>query len=283
MKGTTAVNTYRTIWISDIHLGTRGCKAHALLDFLRGNEAEHIYLVGDVFDGWQMKRSWFWTQEHNDVIQKVLRKVRKGARVVYLPGNHDEFLHQYVGLQFGGIAVQREAIHRTRDGRRLLVVHGDEFDGVVKYKRWLAVLGSQAYDFAILFNHWFNVVRRKLGLPYWSISAYLKSKVKKACTFVSDFEQTLADVARKQHCDGVVCGHIHRAEIRMIQGTLYCNTGDWVESCTSLVEHLDGRLEILTWDDPRQPGVARAETGTVEPLPALADMAFFDSTDSVRS
>lgn len=277
------MNTYRTIWISDIHLGTRGCKAHALLDFLRAHEAEHIYLVGDVFDGWQLKRSWFWTQEHNDVIQKTLRKARKGARVVYLPGNHDEFLHQYVGLQFGGITVQREAVHRTRDGRRLLVVHGDEFDGVVKYKKWLAVLGSRAYDLAILFNHGFNVVRRRLGLPYWSISAYLKYKVKNACKFVSDFEQTLADVARKRHCDGVVCGHIHRAEIRMIQGILYCNTGDWVESCTALVEHLDGRLEILTWHDPRQPGARAEVSSSLAPQTALAGVAGFDLPGMTRT
>lgn len=241
------MNVYRTIWISDVHLGTRGCKADHLLDFLRHHEAENIFLVGDIFDGWQLKKSWLWTQAHNDVIQKILRKVRKGARAVYFPGNHDEFVHQYVGLQFGGITIERDLVHTTADGRRLLILHGDAFDGVVRYKKWLAVLGSRAYDMSILVNHWFNRVRKLLGLPYWSLSAYLKYKVKNACKFVSNFESALAQEARRRGVHGVVCGHIHRAEIRMIEGILYCNTGDWVESCTALVEHLDGRLEIIPW------------------------------------
>ncbi len=260
------MNVYRTIWLSDVHLGTRGCRAAALLDFLRHHESEYLYLVGDIFDGWQLKKSWYWIQEHNDVIQKVLRKVRKGTKVFYLPGNHDEFLHQYVGLQFGGIQMVREIVHETADGRKLLVLHGDEYDGVVKYKKWLAVLGSTAYDWAIVINHWFNVVRRRLGMPYWSLSAYLKHKVKSACTFVSNFEHTLADVARKRNLQGIVCGHIHRAEMRTVDGVLYCNDGDWVESCTALVEHADGRLELVTWADPQAtPLAAPAQLPADEP------------------
>ena len=252
------MNTYRTIWISDVHLGTRGCKAHALLDFLRCNEAQHIYLVGDIFDGWALRKSWFWSQDFNDVVQKLLRKARKGAKVVYLPGNHDEFLHQFVDLEFGHIAIKKEVVHTTADGRRLLVLHGDECDGVVKYNKWIALLGSRAYDAALVLNNWFNVARRAMGLPYWSLSAYLKYKVKNACKFVSDYEHALAELARKHQCDGVVCGHIHRAEIRNIQDIQYCNDGDWVESCTSLVEHHDGRLELITWADVQAPA---AEAG----------------------
>ncbi len=243
------MNHYRTIWISDVHLGTRGCKAQALLDFLRYNEAQYIYLVGDIFDGWALRKTWYWSQDFNDVVQKLLRKARKGAKVVYLPGNHDEFLHQFVDLEFGHIAIKKELVHTTADGRRLLVLHGDECDGIVKYNKWLALLGSKAYDAALIINHWFNVARRAMGLPYWSLSAYLKYKVKNACKFVSDYENALAELARKNRCDGVVCGHIHRAEIRSIQDVQYCNDGDWVESCTSLVEHHDGRLELITWAD----------------------------------
>lgn len=239
----------RTIWVSDFHMGTRGCKSAALLDFLRHHDAETLYLVGDIIDGWQLRKSWFWTQPHNDLIQKLLRKARKGSTVYYLPGNHDEFAQAYEGLQFGGITVRREMIHTLLDGRRLLVIHGDQFDGVVLHKKWLAHLGAGAYDAALFLNHWFNVVRRRLGRPYWSLSSYLKHKVKNAVNFISNFETALADEARRRGCVGVVCGHIHRAEIRMIQGILYCNDGDWVESCTALVEHLDGRLEIVTWGD----------------------------------
>lgn len=264
MSHPSTVRTYRTIWLSDVHLGTRGCKAQALLDFLRHHDAQFIYLVGDIFDGWALRKSWFWSQEFNDVVQKLLRKARKGAKVVYLPGNHDEFMHHFVDLEFGHISIKKEVIHTTADGRRLLVLHGDEFDGVVKYNKWIALLGSRAYDAALILNHWFNVIRRAMGLPYWSLSAYLKFKVKNACKFVSDFENALAEHARKQRCDGIVCGHIHRAEIRTIQGVQYCNDGDWVESCTSLVEHQDGRLELITWADVQsaKPVQDTAETAT---------------------
>ena len=238
---------YRTIWISDIHLGTRGCKAEFLLSFLRATESEHLFLVGDIVDGWRLRRSWYWPQAHNDVVQKLLRKARKGTRVIYVPGNHDEALRDYVDNHFGGVEVVRDWVHTMADGRRFLVLHGDEFDGVVRYARWLAFLGDHAYTFALSLNHWFNAVRRRLGYPYWSLSAYLKDKVKNAVEFISRFENAVADEARRRGVDGVVCGHIHKAEIRDIEGITYCNDGDWVESCTALVETLEGKLEIVHW------------------------------------
>jgi len=242
---------FRTIWISDIHLGTRGCKAEFLLDFLRETESDTLYLVGDIVDGWRLKRSWYWPQPHNDVVQKLLRKARKGTRVVYVPGNHDEILRGFLEINIGQIEVLPEALHVTADGKRLLVLHGDEFDGVVRYARWLALLGDWAYNFALGANYWMNRARRALGLSYWSLSAYLKYRVKNAVEFVSRFEDAVADAASKRGVDGVVCGHIHHAEIRDIRGVVYCNDGDWVESCTALVEHADGRLEILRWvEDP---------------------------------
>lgn len=243
---------YRTIWISDIHLGTRGCKADLLLEFLKHTESDTLYLVGDIVDGWRLKRSWYWHQSHNDVVQKLLRKARKGTTVIYVPGNHDEALRDYTELQFGGVTVQMEAIHQTADGRRFLVTHGDHFDGIVTCAKWLALLGDAAYGFALNLNTWFNHLRRRMGLPYWSLSAYLKHKVKNAVEFISDYEHAIAEEARRRHVDGVVCGHIHHAEIRDIDGILYCNDGDWVESCTALVEHFDGQLEILHWASLRE-------------------------------
>ena len=236
---------YRAIWISDVHLGTRGCKAEQLLKFLRETESEYLYLVGDIIDGWRLKRSWYWPQTHNDVVQKVLRKARKGTKVIYVPGNHDELVRDYVGLQFGGVAVEREAVHEMRDGRRFLVIHGDEFDVVVQFARPLAVLGDHAYRLALVLNTWVNAIRRRLGYPYFSLSAKLKHKVKNAVEFISRFEHAIAQEAAKREVDGVICGHIHHAEMRPMHGVEYCNDGDWVESCTALVEHLDGRLEIL--------------------------------------
>lgn len=242
---------YRAIWISDVHLGTRGCKAAFLLDFLKHTESDFLYLVGDIVDGWRLRRSWYWNQLHNDVIQKVLRKARKGTKVVYVPGNHDEMLRDYLDLHFGGIYVTGEAMHTTVDGRQLLVIHGDAFDGVVRYARWLAFLGDHAYATALWLNHWFNKARLALGYPYWSLSAYLKHRVKNAVSYISDYEHAVAAEAKRRHADGVVCGHIHKAEIQQIDGVLYCNDGDWVESCTALVEHHDGRLEILHWAEIR--------------------------------
>jgi UDP-2,3-diacylglucosamine pyrophosphatase LpxH len=250
---------FRTIWISDVHLGTRGCKAGFLLDFLKRTESENLYLVGDIVDGWRLRRSWYWNQLHNDVVQKLLRKARKGTKVVYVPGNHDEMLRDYLDLHFGGIFVTGETMHVTADGRRLLILHGDAFDGVVRYARWLAFLGDRAYNFALIVNHWFNKARLALGYPYWSLSAFLKHKVKNAVNYIGDYESAVAAEARRRGADGVVCGHIHKAEIRPIDGILYCNDGDWVESCTALVEHFDGKLEILHWADATHQNAALAE------------------------
>ena len=241
------VRHYRTIWISDIHLGTRGCKAEFLLDFLRHTESETLYLVGDIVDGWRLSRSWYWAQSHNDVIQKLLRKVRKGTRVVYIPGNHDEWLRDYLELQMGGILVQGEAIHETADNRRFLVIHGDMFDGVVRYAPWLALLGDWAYRVMMRVSNGLNMIRRMFGYRYWSLSAYLKGRVKNAVEYTSNFEGAVAAEAKKRGVDGVICGHIHKAAITRFGEVIYCNDGDWVESCTALVEHFDGRIEILDW------------------------------------
>ena len=242
---------FRAIWISDVHLGTRGCNAEYLLDFLKRTDSDYLYLVGDLIDGWRMKRHWYWRQTHNDVIQKLLRKARKGTRVIYVPGNHDENFRDFARCRFGRVVVLNDAIHTTADGRRFLVLHGDQFDGIVKYAKWLAFVGDHAYALALNLNTWFNWMRRKLGFRYWSLSAYLKHKVKNAVEYISNFEIAVVGEARRRNVDGVICGHIHTAEMREIDGILYCNDGDWVESCTALVEHFDGRLEVLRWADLR--------------------------------
>ncbi len=264
----------RTVFISDLHLGTPGCQAEALLDFLREVRCETLYLVGDIIDGWQLRRSWYWPQAHNDVVQKLLRKARKGTRVVFVPGNHDEFARRYVMHTFGGVEVVADALHRTADGRLLWVTHGDRFDGVIQCARWLAYLGDMAYEFVLKVNRWFNSARARLGLPYWSLSRYLKLKVKRAVSYVSDFESAVAREARKRGADGVVCGHIHHAEMRSIDGVLYCNDGDWVESLTALVEHQDGRLEIIDRSLPEWSPIVQAAPPSVidaaAPAPAPA-------------
>ncbi len=242
---------WRTIFLSDIHLGTAGCKAEFLLDFLRHNECDTLYLVGDIVDGWRLKRGWYWPQAHNDVVQKVLRKARKGTDVIYVPGNHDEALRDYLDHHFGGIFVTGEAVHVAADGKRFLVIHGDAFDGVVRYARWLAFLGDHAYSCALWTNEWFNRARRVFGLPYWSLSAWLKNKVKNAVKYISDFEEAVAAEARRRGFDGVICGHIHKAEIRDIEGIVYMNDGDWVESCTALVEDRDGSFRVIDWAHAR--------------------------------
>ena len=245
---------YRAIFISDLHLGTPGCQAPALLEFLKSHPSETLYLVGDIVDGWQLRRKWYWPQSHNDVVQKLLRRSRKGSRVIFVPGNHDEFARGFVGHHFGGIEVMQEAVHTTADGRQLWVVHGDYFDGVIQCAKWLAYLGDNLYEFTLKLNRHLNSVRARMGLPYWSLSAYLKHKVKKALAYVTDFEEAVAGEARRRGHQGVVCGHIHRAEMRDIKGTLYCNDGDWVESRTALVEHFDGRLELVQWESSHAAG-----------------------------
>ncbi|HZH12278.1 MAG TPA: UDP-2,3-diacylglucosamine diphosphatase [Microvirga sp.] len=239
----------RTMFLSDLHLGTKGCQAGALLDFLKLYDAETIYLVGDIVDGWRLKSGWYWPQSHNDVVQKLLRKVRKGSSLIYVPGNHDEFLRDYVGISLGGIELAEHAIHETADGKRYLVIHGDQFDLVVRHARWLALLGDGAYTAALFINTYLNIIRRKLGLTYWSLSAWAKLKVKNAVNFISRFEELLASEARRQDVDGVICGHIHHAAMHENFGVAYVNTGDWVESCTVVVEHWDGRLELIRWTE----------------------------------
>ncbi len=241
---------FRTVWISDLHLGTPGCQAEALLVFLRDVECETLYLVGDIIDGWQLRRVWYWPQAHNDVVQKILRKARKGTRVIFVPGNHDEFARRYVEHSFGGVEVVEDCIHVTADGRRLWVTHGDLFDAVVQCARWLAYLGDRAYELALRANRWLNVARARLGMPYWSLSRYLKLKVKRAVSYVGDFEAAVAKEAGRRGAQGVVCGHIHHAGMRTIDGVLYCNDGDWVESLTALVENDDGSLQILDFGEP---------------------------------
>ena len=257
------VRHYRAIFISDLHLGTPGCQAEALLEFLRTHSCDTLYLVGDIIDGWQLRRKWFWPQAHNDVVQKILRKARKGCRVVYVPGNHDEFAREFLDHSFGGVEVVEHAVHLTADSKKLWVIHGDYFDGVIQFAKWLAYVGDTLYEWALKANRHLNYMRGRLGLPYWSLSAYLKLKVKKAVNFISDFEVAVAREAKKLGYDGVVCGHIHHAEIRNIDGVLYCNDGDWVESLSTLVEHHDGRLEILTFDPFSETKIAIKTTALV--------------------
>ena len=244
------IRRYRTIFVSDTHLGTRGCKAERLADFLAHNDCQTLYLIGDIVDGWALRRNWYWPEAHNRVITEILRKVESGTRVIYVPGNHDEALREYTGLSLAGVELKTEAIHKTADGRQLLIIHGDQFDGVIAYAKWLAYLGDRAYGLALSLNTVFNAARKILGMPYWSLSAYLKLKVKNAASFIGNFETALVREAKSRGLDGVVCGHIHHAEVKDVAGILYCNDGDWVESCTALTEDAMGRLRIVTWADP---------------------------------
>lgn len=238
---------YRTVWISDVHLGTRGCNAAMLIDFLDHVDSETMYLVGDIIDGWAMKKRFYWPDSHNDIVWRVLKRAKRGTRIVYIPGNHDEMFRQFSGLHFGGVEIRRQAVHETADGRRLLVLHGDEFDAITMSHRWLAHLGDAAYEALMALNRWMNAGRRLFGLPYWSLSKYAKQKVKNAVSFISKFEEIVAHEAGHRGVDGVIAGHIHKAEMRAIAGIDYYNDGDWVEGCTALVEHYDGTMEILHW------------------------------------
>ena len=240
---------YRTIWISDVHLGTRGCNAELLIDFLDHVDSDTLYLVGDIIDGWRLKKKLYWPDAHNDIVWRILKRAKRGTRIVYIPGNHDEMFRQYCGLDFGGVAIRQQAVHETADGRRLLVLHGDEFDAIMLSHRWLAYLGDAAYSFAMWANRWVNAYRRLVGLPYWPLSKHAKQRVKKSVEFISRFEDVVAHEAALRGVDGVVAGHIHTAEIREIAGVEYYNDGDWVEGCTALVEHFDGRMELLHWAD----------------------------------
>ncbi|AFJ02648.1 UDP-2,3-diacylglucosamine hydrolase-like protein [Methylophaga frappieri] len=239
----------RSVWISDIHLGFRGCSAELLLDFLHHVECEYLYLVGDIIDIWEMKKKMFWPQEHNNVIRTLLGKAKHNTKVVYVPGNHDEVLRDYDGMVFGNVEIKHDTIHTTATGRKLLILHGDEFDSVVKISPMLAKIGSRLYEFLLRANRYVNYVRRKMGFSYWSLAAFLKHKVKNAVQYISNFEEAVAHEAARQGVDGVVCGHIHRAEITQLHGIDYYNCGDWVESCTALVENPDGSMEILSWTE----------------------------------
>jgi UDP-2,3-diacylglucosamine pyrophosphatase LpxH len=241
------VRRYRSIFISDVHLGSKGCKADLLLDFLRHAESEYLYLVGDIVDGWRLKKKWFWPDSHGEILQTLLARESRGTRVVYLPGNHDEALRKLIGQSFAGIEVAHDVIHETMDGRRLLVTHGDLFDSLVREVRWLARLGSLAYELSLSLNTACNAIRRLLGYGYWSLSGYLKDRVKAAVKFIDNYEQSLAAEARRREVAGIVCGHVHKPEMRTIGGVLYVNDGDWVENCSALVEHADGRLELVSW------------------------------------
>jgi UDP-2,3-diacylglucosamine pyrophosphatase LpxH len=240
---------YRTIWLSDIHLGTAGCKAEFLVDFLKRNECQTLYLVGDIIDGWKLQGTWFWPQEHTNVIRKILTKSKRGTRVLYVTGNHDEFLRKFVGfqLEIGNIHLVNETIHITADGRRLLVLHGDWFDVITRYHRWVAMAGGLAYDTTMAANYWFNRGRRMLGMGYWSLSAFAKQRVKTAVSVISSFEDAVATECKRRGLDGVICGHIHHAEIRDLHGVTYHNCGDWVESCTALVEDFNGKISVIRW------------------------------------
>ena len=236
---------YRTGWISDIHLGTRGSKAEALLHFLREHEFETLYVVGDFIDVWALRRGIYWPQAHNDVIQKILRAGRKGTRVIYIPGNHDEFVAGFFG-HFGAVEIMQRDIHTTADGRRLLVIHGHELDTVVQNIKWLAFAGDVGYQLLLRLNHPVNTIRRWLGLDYWSLSAYVKKSVKNAVSFIGAFEKAIVQYACRDHVEGVVCGHIHTPIIREIEGIAYYKSGDWVESLSALTEDFSGKIELIT-------------------------------------
>ena len=240
---------FRTIWISDIHLGTKGCNAAMLIDFLDHTDSETMYLVGDIIDGWRLKKKFYWPPEHNDIVWRVLKRARRGTRIVYIPGNHDEMVRPFCGMNFGGVEIKRADVHTTADERRLLVLHGDEFDTIMLAHRWLAFVGDALYHVMMGLNGWVNAVRNGLGLPYWSLSKAAKHKVKNAVEFISKYEEVVARAGSERGVDGVVCGHIHTAEMRDFDGIAYYNDGDWVEGCNALVEHFDGTMEILHWSD----------------------------------
>jgi UDP-2,3-diacylglucosamine pyrophosphatase LpxH len=251
----------RSIFLSDVHLGTRACQADSLLDFLREYESDHLFLVGDILDFWAMQsRGVYWSAAQNTFVQKILKRARHHVNVIFIPGNHDEVAREHVGTSFGNIRVEREYVHTAADGRRYLLLHGDEFDGVTKYHKWLAVLGDHAYSVVVRLNVWLSNLRRALRIPgYWSLSGYAKRKVKSAVSFIFDFEESVVRHVKDREVDGVICGHIHAATLREVDGVTYINCGDWVDSCTAVVERLDGRMELVHWSE-----VARA----IERMPA---------------
>lgn len=271
------IHQVRTIFLSDIHLGTRACQAERLLSFLRSYQSERMFLVGDIIDFWSMQRSIHWTAAQNTVVQKILKRARHGTEVLFIPGNHDEALRDYIGICFGDIRVEREYVHQTADGRRFLIIHGDEFDQVTRHHRWVAVMGDIAYNFLVTLNGGLSRLRRLLKQPgYWSLAGYAKRQVKSAVSFIFDFEDSVIHGVQQRGLDGVICGHIHAAAIREHQGLCYVNCGDWVDSCTAVVEHLDGRLELVEWVHDRSEAAhededwQRAGASPAEPVPVPA-------------
>jgi UDP-2,3-diacylglucosamine pyrophosphatase LpxH len=238
----------RTVWLSDTHLGSRGCKADYLLDFLKNVECEYIYLVGDIFDIWSLKqKGFYWPQSHNNIIRTILGKAKHDTKIVYIPGNHDDIFREYDDMEFGNVKIHNKYIHHTVDGRKFLMMHGDEFDSAVQLSRLASFIGDKGYDFSLYINRYFQAFRRMMGFPYWSLSGYLKNKVQNAMDVISKYEDAVANEAKLADVDGVVCGHIHNAQLKEINGVLYCNDGDWVENCTTMIEHHDGTLELLRW------------------------------------
>ena len=264
-KALMTVNTYRTIWISDLHLGSSQCQADVLLDFLKHNDSETLYLVGDIIDFWSLSKKMYWPREHNTVVQKLLRKARHGTRIIYVPGNHDENVRDYDGYLFGDILVKTSSIHTSALGQRYLVVHGDEYDTIARHHRWVAKLGSEGYDFLLWLNRVVKAIRRRLGIQsHFSLAAYVKFKVKNVVQFISEYEESLVNTLKDEGLDGVICGHIHHAEIKEIDHFLYINTGDFVESCTAIVEHQNGRLELIRWQlAPRAANADSLESPTL--------------------
>tara|TARA_Y100000817_G_scaffold163299_1_gene127567 strand:- start:39 stop:935 length:897 start_codon:yes stop_codon:yes gene_type:complete len=265
--------TYRTIWISDVHLGTKGCNHELLIDFLDHTDSDTMYLVGDIIDGWRLKKKVYWPPEHSDIVWRILKRAKRGTRIIYIPGNHDEMVRPFSGMNFGGVEIMRAAFHDTADGRRLMVLHGDEFDTIMLAHRWLAFVGDALYHVMMKLNNWVAAARKRLGLPYWSISKAAKNKVKNAVEFISKYEEVVARAAAERGVDGVVCGHIHTAEFRSFEyggkRVEYWNDGDWVEGCNALVEHADGRMEILHWPDE----VARRNRCESDVTPSVPEAA----------
>ncbi|MBN91351.1 MAG: UDP-2,3-diacylglucosamine hydrolase [Erythrobacteraceae bacterium] len=265
--------TYRTIWISDVHLGTKGCNHELLIDFLDHTDSDTMYLVGDIIDGWRLKKKVYWPPEHSDIVWRILKRAKRGTRIIYIPGNHDEMVRPFSGMNFGGVEIMRAAFHDTADGRRLMVLHGDEFDTIMLAHRWLAFVGDALYHVMMKLNNWVAAARKRLGLPYWSISKAAKNKVKNAVEFISKYEEVVARAAAERGVDGVVCGHIHTAEFRSFEyggkRVEYWNDGDWVEGCNALVEHADGRMEILHWPDE----VARRNRCESDVAPSVPEAA----------
>lgn len=240
---------YRSVWVSDVHLCTKDCQAEALYAFLDGLRCDYLYLVGDIIDIWALQRRWHWPKQYNEVLHKLLKRSRKGSKVTFIPGNHDDLFRNFIGYTFGDVEILEHTYHETADGRKFLVLHGDEFDTVVQYHTWLSKAGSMAYRYLIMLNRLVNTVRRAFGWPYWSLSGVVKRRVKQAVNFMTRYEEILTREAKRQEVDGVICGHIHDPKIIERDGILYCNTGDWVENCSALVEHEDGTLEIVYWHE----------------------------------